>query len=86
MSNLNVCNPVAWRRLSAITQEHANRIGPCYIRMWPRPQISVPEAIEENCEILGSGDDERIKYRLHWYQTFHPELFASVLREIPGNV
>ena len=35
----------------------------------------VPEVIAETCEILGRGDEEEIKNRIHWLRTYYPDSF-----------
>ncbi len=73
----------AWTRLQALSCAHAKQIGPVYGSFGKRRYVHVPEEIKENCEILGSGDEERIKNRSLWYLTYHPALFAAVLQQQP---
>jgi len=76
MDNEQRVNSV-WMRLQCLSCEHARRIGPQYIRTWPKRQVSVPETIQENVEILGRGDEVEIKSRVLWYITFHPQVFDA---------
>ncbi len=70
-----------WQRLQALSCAHAAKIGPQYglpiNRRSRKPFVNVPEVIRENVEILGSCDEESIKHRIHWYITFHPDIFDA---------
>ena len=67
-----------WRRLQALSCAHAAMIGPQYGAFGRRRYVMPPEVIKENCEILGLGDEERIKARIHWYLTYYPRVFDAV--------
>ncbi len=75
----------AWTRLQALSCAHANQIGPVYGSFGRRRYVCVPEEIKDNCEILGEGDEERIKDRCMWYLTYYPALFAAVLQQPLGG-
>ncbi len=74
-----MCIEIAWRRLQTLSCHHAAKIGPVYGGTHRRPCVHVPEVIRENVEILGSGDEERIKARVLWYMDMHPMIFDAVL-------
>jgi len=42
-------------------------------------QITVSADVQDTCRILGSGDDEQIKARLHWFATFYPAIYSEVI-------
>ncbi len=68
-----------WQRLQVLSCAHSAKIGP-QGGTWTRRGIinrAVPEVIRENVEILGSCDEESIKHRIHWYITFHPDIFDA---------
>jgi len=41
-------------------------------------QISVTDDVKETIDILGRGNDVEIKHRLHWFMTFHPDIWEDV--------
>lgn len=67
----------AWSRLQALSIEHAKKLGAQIGGSYRHRQHFPQEVIRENVEILGRGDDEEIKNRIHWYITFHPEIFDA---------
>ena len=75
----------AWMRLQKLSEHHALQlwragqygIGRYHGRSGQRAMYTVPEAIEENCKILGRGDEAEIKNRIFWYVTFHPNVFSA---------
>ena len=60
----------AWMRLQCLSCIDAAQIGRQGIR-----QHYPPGDIKENCEILGRGNEEEIKNRIHWYIAFKPSVF-----------
>ncbi len=73
-----------WSRLQALSCAHNAKIGPQGGHWLHRTgrfvQRSVPFDIEENVKILARGDDAELKDRVHWYITFHPDIFEMVSR------
>lgn len=72
-----------WSRLQALSCEHAQRI---YMQIPRKERLRllkahqgppVPIDIAENCSILKRGDDAELKYRVHWYITYHPAIFDA---------
>ena len=78
---------LVWRRLQHISCAHAILIqrdryqakGKYHKDRFGR---GVPESIEDNVQILGRGDEEEIKGRLFWYQTYYPELWGNAIEQV----
>ncbi len=64
-----------WKKLQSLSAVHAAQLGVRPGGTYRHRTHTPPEVIRENCEILGRGDETEIKNRIHWYLTFHPEVF-----------
>jgi hypothetical protein len=79
-------NPVAWARLQAMATELNARTHAKYWVGHSRTRgtlsgyrITPSQDVSDCCEILGSGEDERVKDKLHWFATFYPEIYSGVI-------
>ncbi len=74
----------AWNRLQCLSCAHSALLWQKRGRQtsgYFRRSISVPDVIEENCRILGRGDESEIKYRVLWYLTYYPDLFDTCSKD-----